>query len=502
MYTQLSGNRNLFFQIIAAGKDRLVIYQKFGKAQLTRLMHRTVYALYSHHTRIGAQEYLALGIADGTIEIELRTDQTVFTGETAECLGLRIEDRESVIGSYPQHTLVVLYNTTSSISLTTLLSTPLIRAILRSAVYQIKYMDSIPDHAVCSESVKLAVKKGFSGLRGYVNGVLRSVVKEIDEVEYPSDPIKRLSVRYSCPEWIIRLWKETYDLSLIETMLKDFQTEKPTTIRRCRSRITMEQLKKRLEEEHVLVENHPYLKDALLISKYDYLESLETFREGLFVVQDISSMLVGELAHVQAGAQVIDLCAAPGGKALDVAERILMEGQAGCSGHVEARDLTEYKVSLIEENIERMGLCNVTAVCQDASVYDEKSAGKADIVIADLPCSGLGVLGKKTDLKYKASPEGIVSLVKLQRKILSCAASYVKPGGELLYSTCTVNPKENIENVHWFLKEFPEFYADDIREDLCLELRESVTENGCIQLLPGVHKSDGFFIARLRKKEV
>ena len=126
---------------------------------------------------------------------------------------------------------------------------PLIRAILRSAVYQIKYMDSIPDHAVCSESVKLAVKKGFSGLRGYVNGVLRSVVKGIDEVEYPSDPIKRLSVRYSCPEWIIRLWKETYDLSLIETMLKDFQTEKPTTIRRCRSRITMEQLKKRLHQQ-------------------------------------------------------------------------------------------------------------------------------------------------------------------------------------------------------------------------------------------------------------
>ena len=155
---------------------------------------------------------------------------------------------------------------------------PLIRAILRSAVYQIKYMDSIPDHAVCSESVKLAVKKGFSGLRGYVNGVLRSVVKGIDEVEYPSDPIKRLSVRYSCPEWIIRLWKETYDLSLIETMLKDFQTEKPTTIRRCRSRITMEQLKKRLEEEHVLVENHPYLKDpkSFIIEKQLKLDGYNT----------------------------------------------------------------------------------------------------------------------------------------------------------------------------------------------------------------------------------
>ena len=229
---------------------------------------------------------------------------------------------------------------------------------------------------------------------------------------------------------------------------------------------------------------------------------LPFYHAGLYYLQEPSAMYPAEQLDVKPGDKVLDLCAAPGGKALDVAERILMEGQAGCSGHVEARDLTEYKVSLIEENIERMGLCNVTAVCQDASVYDEKSAGKADIVIADLPCSGLGVLGKKTDLKYKASPEGIVSLVKLQRKILSCAASYVKPGGELLYSTCTVNPKENIENVHWFLKEFPEFYADDIREDLCLELRESVTENGCIQLLPGVHKSDGFFIARLRKKEV
>lgn len=404
---------------------------------------------------------------------------------------------------------------------------PFIRALLRSAVYQIKYMDSVPDHAVCSESVKLAVRKGFSGLRGYVNGVLRSIAKGIGQVEYPSDPIKRLSVQYSCPEWIIRLWKETYELPLIETMLKDFQTEKPTTIRCCRSRITPEQLKERLEKENVSVEEHPYLRDALLISKYDYLESLAVFREGLFVVQDISSMLVGELAHVQAGAQVIDLCAAPAGKALDIAERILMEERkkdrtetdavkgsgtekdkeekdkeetTGCSGHVEARDLTEYKVSLIEENIERMGLHNVTAVCQDASAYDEKSAEKADIVIADLPCSGLGVLGRKTDLKYKASLEGIESLVQLQRKILSCAASYVKPGGELLYSTCTVNPKENVENVHWFLEEFPEFYADDIREDLCAELRESVTETGCIQFLPGVHKSDGFFIARMRKK--
>ena len=170
-------------------------------------------------------------------------------------------------------------------------------------------------------------------------------------------------------------------------------------------------------------------------------------------------------------------------------------------GHVEARDLTEYKTDLIRENIERSGLPNISAVCMDASVPDPASAGSADIVIADLPCSGLGVLGRKTDLKYKASPEGIQSLVELQRKILSCAKEYVRPGGVLIYSTCTVDPAENMDNVHWFLGQYPEFSLDDISGRLCPELRDSVTEKGCIQLLPGVHQSDGFFIARFVKRK-
>ena len=169
-------------------------------------------------------------------------------------------------------------------------------------------------------------------------------------------------------------------------------------------------------------------------------------------------------------------------------------------GHVEARDLTELKVDLIQENIERTGLTNITAVCRDASVPDEAAAESADIVIADLPCSGLGVIGKKPDLRYKASPDGIDSLVRLQRQILSCAQDYVKPGGTLVYSTCTVNPAENMDNVHWLMEQYPEFILDDIREKLCPELRDNVMENGCIQLLPGVHKSDGFFIARLVRK--
>ena len=401
---------------------------------------------------------------------------------------------------------------------------PVIRAILRSAVYQLKYMDSVPDSAVCNEAVKLAVRKGFSGLKGYVNGVLRSVARGIDSVQYPKEKMEELSVRYSCPEWVLDLWSGSYDIEVIEMMLRDFQKEKPVTIRCCLNRTTPDELKKRLEAEGVKAEIHPYLPYAFQISGYDHLNDLETFQDGLFVVQDISSMLVAEIAAPSAGAQVLDVCAAPGGKALHVAEKLFLAeavcGDAACAGnksgggaaagcgiedqmppgHVEARDLTELKVDLIRENIERTGLTNITAVCRDASVPDETAAESADIVIADLPCSGLGVIGKKPDLRYKASPDGIDSLVRLQRQILSCAQDYVKPGGTLVYSTCTVNPAENMDNVHWLMEQYPEFILDDIRGKVCPELRDSVMENGCIQLLPGVHKSDGFFIARLVRK--
>lgn len=384
---------------------------------------------------------------------------------------------------------------------------PVIRGILRSAVYQLKYMDSVPDRAVCNEAVKLAVRKGFSGLKGYVNGVLRSVARGLDDVQYPGEKMEELSVRYSCPKWILDLWGRTYGTEVIEKMLNDFQQEKPVTIRCCLNRISPDRLRERLESEGITAEKHPYLPYAFQISGYDYLNDLAAFQEGFFTVQDISSMLVAEIASPEAGAQVIDVCAAPGGKALHTAEKLYMaEAQLlkdenaqknRTAGHVEARDLTEGKVELIRENIERTGLTNISAVCRDASVPDRDAEGRADLVIADLPCSGLGVIGKKPDLKYKASPEGIDSLVRLQQKILSCAQSYVKPGGTLIYSTCTVNPGENIDNVHWFLQQYPEFSPGDIRDRICPELRESVVEKGCIQLLPGVHKSDGFFIARL-----
>ncbi len=375
---------------------------------------------------------------------------------------------------------------------------PVIRGILRSAVYQMKYMDSVPDRAVCSEAVKLAVRKGFSGLRGYVNGVLRSIARGLDGIQYPEERMTALSVRYSCPEWIISMWSRSYSLDVVETMLRDFQKEKKTTIRCCLHKNEPATLKDRLERQGVSAEYHPYLPYALEITGYDHLEDLEPFCDGSFTVQDISSMLAGELADPPRGAYVIDVCAAPGGKALHVAEKLFLKG--GDQGHVEARDLTEKKTELIRDNIRRIGLTNIAAVCRDASVPDRSSEEKADLVIADLPCSGLGVIGKKADLRYRASQEGTESLVKLQREILSCAQAYVKPGGTLIYSTCTVNPAENEENVRWFLDRYPGFYSDNIRDRLCPQLAEYVTEEGFIQLIPGVHRSDGFFIARLIKR--
>lgn len=371
---------------------------------------------------------------------------------------------------------------------------PVIRNILRSAVYQLKYMDSVPDSAVCNEAVKLAVKKGFGTLRGFVNGVLRNVARGLDQVEYPKEGIPRLSVCYSMPEWILSLWEKSYDLSAIETMLQAFQKETPVTIRCNLAKTTPEELKQSLEQEGVTVISHPYLSYAFWIRGYDHLAELSSFQKGEFYVQDISSMLVGEIAAPNAGDQVIDVCAAPGGKALHIAEK-LQE-----TGSVEARDLSPYKVGLIEENIERSGLTNIRAVRQDATMFDSTAEETADLVIADLPCSGLGVLGKKTDLKYKATEQGTKELAELQKEILKNAARYVRHGGALIYSTCTINPAENMENVHWFLKEFPEFTLAPIADKLCSKLRKSVQETGCLQLLPGIHDSDGFFIARFEKK--
>ena len=211
------------------------------------------------------------------------------------------------------------------------------------------------------------------------------------------------------------------------------------------------------------------------------------------VVQDVSSMLVAEIANPQKGDYVIDMCAAPGGKSLHMGDK--MEGY----GTVDARDVSQYKVSLIEENIHRTGSINVQARVQDATVFDVESECKADIVLADVPCSGYGVIGKKPEIKYRSTAQKEEELVILQRTILDKAAEYVKPRGVLIFSTCTVAKEENEENMMWFMNNHP-FKLESIDEYIPEELHSETTALGYLQMLPGVHGTDGFFIARFRRK--
>ncbi len=358
---------------------------------------------------------------------------------------------------------------------------PLIRNLLRMSVYQLKYMDSIPDAAVCNEAVKLAKKRGFGQLRGFVNGVLRNIARDMAGLHYPDrqlEPVKYLSVTYSMPEWIVSHWIEGYGFEETEGICRSFLEEKPITIRANLTKCTPKELVSCLEAEGVICKSIPGLDYAFAIEGFDYLNGLKSFQEGLFYVQDISSMRVAETAAPKEGDYIIDVCAAPGGKSSHLAE--LLKG----SGCVEARDLTEYKVGLIEENIARHGLSNMKAVQMDATVPDEASIDKADILICDLPCSGLGVMGKKTDIKYKMTAEKEKDLVSLQQTILDTVHLYVKPGGKLVYSTCTIHKNENENNVKWFLEKYNNF--------------ELISEK---QMLPVSEGSDGFFIAAFKRKE-
>lgn len=372
---------------------------------------------------------------------------------------------------------------------------PVIRNILRMGVYQLKYMEQVPASAACNEAVKLAQKKGFHNLKGFVNGVLRNIVRSIDKISYPaldSQPLQALSIQYSMPEWIVKLWVEQYGSRVTQQMLEASFAERATSIRCNTGRTTFDELWKELENEQVHVEKGNYVKDALQISSYNYLQKLQCFQQGKFTIQDESSMLVALAAGIEMDALVVDVCAAPGGKSLHAAE--LLQG----TGKVISRDLTEQKVLKIKENKERLQIDNLIPQVWDATVLDKDLVGQADVVLADLPCSGLGVIGKKNDIKYKASPEGMEELAKLQRQILTVVSQYAKPGGVLMYSTCTVNRTENEENMEWIERELP-FTLESMDPFLPKALQGDTTTKGYLQLIPGIHKTDGFFLARFRK---
>lgn len=370
---------------------------------------------------------------------------------------------------------------------------PLIRNLLRMSAYQLLNMRQIPDSATCNEAVKLAKKRGFSKLSGFVNGILRSISRGYEDIRYPDrteEPEHYLEIVYSVPYWLVERLLSQYDFDTVERMFQASNKEKEITIRCNRRKLAPQDLSELLNREGVNVTLSEYLDYAFRISDFDYLESLETFRQGCFTVQDLSSMLVCEAAGIKENDFVVDVCAAPGGKALHAAET---------AKQVLARDISEYKIRLIDENIRRMGFDNVITQVWDAAFKDLDLIEQADVVIADLPCSGLGVVGKKPDIKYKLTQKQHKELVELQRKILSVVQEYVKSGGVLIYSTCTVDQVENIENRSWFLENF-EFEADSLLPYLPEQLRNEDAKQGFLQLLQGTHHTDGFFLARFRRK--
>ena len=327
---------------------------------------------------------------------------------------------------------------------------PLIRCLLRMSTYQILYMDAVPDSAVCNEACKLAAKRGFRTLKGFVNAVLRNISRSKKQMPLPDpkDTVKYLSIKYSMPEWIVNLWLPAYGREGTETLLKGLLSIHPVSLRFSTelTEAERESLAEKIEKTGVRLQQSRELPYVYLAQNLENVSELPGFAEGKFTVQDASSALAGE------------------------------------AGHVVSRDISEYKTDLIRENLERMNRRNVEVQVYDATVHDPEKEKYADVVLMDVPCSGLGVMGKKRDIKYHATPESLQSITELQRQIVAAGWQYVKPHGVLLYSTCTIHRGENQEMAVWITENFP-FVLEEER-----------------QLLPGTDETDGFYYARLRRK--
>ena len=351
---------------------------------------------------------------------------------------------------------------------------PFIRCLLRMGCYQIIYMDKVPDSAAVNESVKLAKNHGFASLSGFVNGVLRNISRNKSTISFPSKEDGELyySINYSIPEWLCKKIMDDYPECYREIFDGCFR-ERKTTIRVNESRVEKQEMIRLLQEASVEVQSGKYDEKALLIDGYDFIRKLPGYRQGYFAVQDESSMCAVRAAGIKPGDTVIDICAAPGGKTTLAAE------YAGENGRIYSMDIAEDKLELIEENADRLGFLDRVIIRQhDATVRLDCMCDKADVLIADVPCSGLGIIGRKNDIKYRLTENQLDELVDLQRRILASSIPYVKSGGTLLFSTCTINPSENEDNVEWILKEYPDFKLTEKR-----------------LFLQGMDECDGFFYA-------
>ncbi|MFX3633328.1 MAG: 16S rRNA (cytosine(967)-C(5))-methyltransferase RsmB [Candidatus Pristimantibacillus sp.] len=382
---------------------------------------------------------------------------------------------------------------------------PWVHQLLRMSAYQLLYLDRIPAHAAVNEAVTIAKRRGHQGISGMVNGILRSVDRNradltIDAI-HDKNPVVRISLRHSYPEWLVERWVQAYGVQTAEAICAAGNEPPHASVRVNRLRGTREEALKQLLSLGYDAEASAIAPAGIAVLRGGNLADTDGFREGLWTVQDESSMLVAEVVAPQPGMQVLDCCAAPGGKTTHMAE--LMDGK----GRVWANDMHAHKRQLIESVAERLELSNIETMTEDAGkLIDRLAPESMDAVLLDAPCSGFGVIRRKPEIKWTKTAGDVVEIAGIQRRLLHAVADLVKPGGVLVYSTCTMEPTENEGQVAEFLENHPEFQLDsDWPESVIQSLKEAGVVDGSFvgqaQLLPQHFDSDGFFIARMRKRQ-
>jgi 16S rRNA (cytosine967-C5)-methyltransferase len=374
---------------------------------------------------------------------------------------------------------------------------PWILNILRLGIYQLIFTDKIPESAACNESVKLAKKYGHMASSRYVNAVLRNIARNRDNIEYPDrmkDIEGYLSVKYSHPQWMVNGWLNRFGEEFTEGLLISNNETPPFIVRVNTLKISCDELIAELKNKGFEAKRTRYMDDALVIENPASVFESETYKQGCFQVQDESSMLVGRVLGSKPGEFVMDVCSAPGGKSTYIAQMM------GNKGDVLARDVHEHKIALIDEAKKRLGLDIIKTEVFDATLFDKELEGKADRVLVDAPCTGFGIIRRKPDIKWSRNLEDKREIIKLQEKILDTSSKYVKPGGVLVYSTCTIEREENEEVVENFTKANREFDLEDISNYLAEGFCKETAKKGYIQLYPHIDGTDGFFIARMRRR--
>ncbi|MHC1721274.1 MAG: 16S rRNA (cytosine(967)-C(5))-methyltransferase RsmB [Clostridiaceae bacterium] len=363
--------------------------------------------------------------------------------------------------------------------------------ILRISIYQLRYLDRIPQFAVVNEAVELA-KRRSSGAARLVNGVLRNYIRSND-VKYfnENNTFEKLAFEYSFPLWLVNMFSTQYKPEEVKLILNGLNMTPAVTVRVNNLKTTYDDAFEALKKYGYDVREGEVCPEAIAITRGGNIEDNPLFLSGHISVQDESAMLVAPAMDIFENMKILDLCSAPGGKTCHMAE--IMNN----TGKIYAFDLYEKKLELIKENLTRLGINNVVCLKLDASKYAEKFTSLGDRVLIDVPCSGIGIIRKKPEIKWTKEIEGTTSLINIQRSIMINAAKYTKGGGKLIYSTCTLNKDENEENVKWFLNKYPQFSLEPLnfgRFDNVIYHPE-----GYVTILPN-ENMDGFFIAKMKKR--